>query len=89
MPVDGRDDDIDALTEYRYGSLEMLRTNDMFKIKDLKAFDDAHQFIWYIDLGKDQTATPPDTSWKAVDTISLPDPYTGKPAYHAVRYQTF
>ncbi len=80
---------INATTEYRYGSLEMLRTSDMFKIKDLSAFEKMHQFVWYIDLTKGDAAPSPVPAWQPVKTISLADPYTGKPAYHAVLYKTF
>ncbi len=79
---------VDALTRYRYGSLEMLRTNDMFKIKDLPQFTKEHTLIWYIDLAKEKLAVPPTSSWQPLKTISVADPYTGKPAYHAVLYKT-
>ncbi len=79
---------IDANTEYRYGSLEMLRTSDMFKIKDLDAFSSIHDLVWYIDTSKSDPVTPPNPKWRVEKVISINDPHSGNVAYHAVLYRT-
>lgn len=78
---------IDAKTEYRYGSLDMLEYNDIGKIKDLTAFTKEHSTVWYVGRPGDSNLTAPAEGWKKVREVRVNDSYTGKKAYQAVQYQ--
>jgi len=78
---------INANTEYRYGSLEMLRLNDIGKIKDLTAFTKEHATVWYAGRPGDRDLTAPAEGWKKLQEVRVSDSYTGKKAYQAIQYQ--
>jgi hypothetical protein len=78
---------INANTEYRYGSLEMLRLNDIGKIKDLTAFTKEHATVWYAGRPGDRDLTAPAEDWKKLQEVRVSDSYTGKKAYQAIQYQ--
>lgn len=78
---------IDANTEYKYGSLNMLKFNDQYKIKDLNAFSKEHPVIWYLARPEDNDVTPPSASWKKLSDVMVNDTVNNQPAYKAVRYQ--
>lgn len=73
--------------KYEYGSVEMLRTRDYGKIKDTQAFLRDHKTFWYVARSGETAPTPPFNNVKQLQTLTQPDPFTGKPAYTAVRYQ--
>jgi mannosyltransferase len=78
---------IDADTEYIYGSLDMLKNNDMHKIKDIAQFAADHPTIWY--LGQDDNGDV-DThyaSWEKMQTVTYTDPLTNKEDYRATEYR--
>lgn len=78
---------IDANTEYIYGSLDMLKENDMHKIKDIDAFGKQHPIIWY--LGQDEfgEVAPYENSWKSIQTVAHYDALTNKSLYRATQYR--
>jgi len=78
---------IDANTEYIYGSLDMLKQNDMHKIKDIDAFGKQNPIIWY--LGQDETGdvAPYENTWKSLQTVSHFDSLTNKALYRATQYR--
>jgi mannosyltransferase len=79
---------IDANTEYYFGSLNMLKDNDMHKIKDMDAFAKDHPVIWY--LGQDESGgdiAPYEISWKKIQTVMYEDPLTGKSNFRATQYR--
>jgi mannosyltransferase len=78
---------IDADTEYIYGSLDMLRTNDMHKIKDLDAFAKQHPTIWYLGQDDNGDVDTTHTSWDAIRTVIYTDPLTNKADYRATEYR--
>ncbi len=78
---------IDSQTQYIYGSLEMLKTNDMHKIKDLAAFTKEHPTVWYIG-NSSQDITPPVSSWKKIDTVTTTSWINGSTDYRGSEFQT-
>ncbi len=78
---------IDESTDYKYGSLDMLKYNDMHKIKDIDAFTATHPVIWYIANTQDEDVAPFDKSWKKIETIGIKDSISGNTLYKATKYQ--
>jgi mannosyltransferase len=78
---------VDKDVDYIYGSLEMLKSNDMHKIKDIDAFVAAHPVIWYIGIsGGDLIA--PDSDWKLVKNISATSPIDETTLYRGAKFTT-
>lgn len=77
---------IDANTEYRFGSLNMLRDNDQHKIKDLDAFTKAHPVVWYLGRPGSNTLTPPKDTWIQLNQVSVNDSKSNLPSYKAIQY---
>ncbi len=78
---------IDAETQYKYGSLDMLKYNDDHKIKDLKAFTKINQIVWYVGLPRGGSFSAPYSNWKQLQKVTFKDSINGKPAYEAIQYQ--
>lgn len=64
---------LDQTTEYIYGSLDMLKDHDQFKIKNLDAFTKQHEVVWYFGSVGDNEITPPSIAhgWKQIDSVSI------------------
>lgn len=77
---------VDASTSYKYGSLDMLKYSDNHKIKDLDTFTKAHPVVWYIGYFSG-SVTPPESSWKQVDTTSVTSNIDGTTVYKGTEYQ--
>ncbi|MDN5274980.1 MAG: rane protein of unknown function [Candidatus Saccharibacteria bacterium] len=77
---------IDANTEYKFGSLNMLRDNDQHKIKDLDAFAKVHPVIWYLGRPGNNSLTPPKDTWMQISQVEVNDSVSNKPSYKAVEY---
>jgi mannosyltransferase len=78
---------IDANTQYIYGSLDMLKDNDMHKIKDLDAFAKANPVIWYLGQADSGDIAPYKDSWQKIQTVAYSDSLTGKASYRATQYR--
>ena len=78
---------IDANTEYKYGSLLMLKENDLGKIKDLTDFESTHATFWYVGRPGNNEETAPSANLKGVDSFRINDTLNGNPDYEAVKYQ--
>jgi 4-amino-4-deoxy-L-arabinose transferase-like glycosyltransferase len=78
---------IDANTQYIYGSLDMLKDNDMHKIKDLDAFAKANPIIWYLGQADSGDIAPYKDSWVKLQTVTYHDSLTGKESYRATQYR--
>ncbi len=78
---------IDQDADYRYGSTNMLRDNDQFKIKDLKAFEKNHPKIWYIGNTGNQPLSSSHKNWIQVQAFSIYDPINKTDPYKAVEYR--
>jgi mannosyltransferase len=77
---------VDASTNYAFGSLDMLKYSDSHKIKDLDAFTRAHPTVWYIGYFEGNL-TPPKSSWKKINTISVTSRIDGKNVFKGAEYQ--
>jgi len=78
---------IDEATDYKFGSLDMLKYNDMHKIKDLAAFEKEHPVIWYLDNTADEDVPAYSDSWQKIKTVGAYDDLTGRTAYKATEYR--
>jgi len=83
---------LDQTTEYKYGSVDMLKYNDQFKIKDLTAFVATHPTVWYFgNPGGEGPIEPPLIAhdWRQLDTVSTHPTIDENVAhYRATEYQT-
>lgn len=79
---------IDANTQYRYGSLNMLRYNDQHKIKNLTVFSREHPIVWYLGRPGDHNLNAPSKSWVQIQQVQINDSISDKPSYKAVQYKT-
>jgi len=77
---------INEKTEYKYGSLDMLKYNDQHKILDIDSFTNENPIVWYIGHPCEDKFEAPYSNWKAMKEISINDSITGKPSYRAVQY---
>lgn len=80
---------VDADTEYIYGSLEMLKQNDDFKIKNLEEFIKQHSSVWYIGTDTAKSLHSSGSSLKVEQTDMLEDPVTKKSLYRVQRYSVY
>jgi len=78
---------IDASVEYIFGSLDMLKDNDLHKIKDIKAFAKENPVIWYIGQADSGDIPPYSDSWVKLQTVSYYDPLTDNSLYRATQYR--
>lgn len=82
---------LDQTTEYKYGSVDMLKYNDAFKIKNLDMFVKDHPTVWYFgNPSGEGPIAPPSIAheWKQLDVVGAYDSIDNKTQYRAVRYQT-
>ncbi len=81
---------LNQTTEYIYGSLDMLKDHDQFKIKDLDAFTRQHPIIWYFGSVGDGQIEPPSIAhgWRQLDSVSIYDSINNNASYKAVRFAT-
>lgn len=77
---------IDANTQYIYGSLDMLKDRDQFKITDLESFKNEHPVLWYIAFTDTADVAPFETQWNKLQTISYYDTLTSTSRYKATQY---
>ncbi len=80
---------INQTTEYKYGSVDMLKYNDQFKIKDLNTFTTVHPTVWYFGNKGTDPIMPPSTTqgWHQIDTVSVLDSINNTSPYKAAKYQ--
>lgn len=81
---------LNQTTEYIYGSLDMLKDHDQFKIKDLDAFTRQHPIIWYFGSVGDGQIEPPSIAhgWRQLDSVSIYNSINNNASYKAVRFAT-
>jgi mannosyltransferase len=77
---------VDAQTNYKFGSLDMLKYSDDHKIKNLDTFTKAHPTVWYIGYFEG-SVTPPEKSWVPLASISETSNIDGKTVYKGIEYQ--
>ena len=79
---------IDENTKYGMGSLEMLRTSDIGKIKDVKSFVQNHRYVWYMDNVENRDVKPPYSNWKKIKSVEAYDNIDKKVKYRASLFDT-
>lgn len=75
------------VTDYKYGSLDMVKYSDYHKIKDIKQFSKSNPIIWYVGWIGEGELKAPYSNWKQLQTITLNDSVSGKPAFEAIQYK--
>ena len=76
-----------APDEYLFGSLEMLKDNDDYKINDITSFTQQHSTLWYVGCPGEQEFSVPYKTWHNLQEITVNDSVSGKPLYKAIQYQ--
>ncbi|MEI7539803.1 MAG: glycosyltransferase family 39 protein [Candidatus Saccharibacteria bacterium] len=74
-------------SEYKFGSLDMLKYNDQYKIKNISAFTKQNLIIWYVGYSSAGILESPYSNWKPLQEVLVNDSVNGKPAYKAIQYQ--
>jgi len=79
---------LNSSTDYKYGSLNMLRENEQHKIRDLVAFSREHPTIWYIGRPGGNELNSPEAGWKAMKQVTINDAVNYNPSYKAIEFKT-
>jgi len=75
------------VTDYKYGSLDMLKYSDNYKIKDIATFAKRNPIIWYIGFIEQGELKAPYPGWKQIQKVIINDPINGKSGYEAIQYK--
>lgn len=78
---------INEKTEFKYGSLDMLKYNSDHKIIDIKSFTQSNPIVWYVGCPGENEFKPPYSNWKPLKMVNINDSVTGKSTYKAVQYK--
>lgn len=78
---------VNETTDYKYGSLAMLKENDMYKIKSFEDFLKTHSEFWYIGFNSDGSIEAPFKNICAIDRFEITDKVDGKTNYKATKYE--
>jgi hypothetical protein len=81
---------LDQTADYRYGSTDMLKNNDQFKIKNLDEFVKTHPTVWYFGNHGDTPIEAPSIAhnWTQINSVAAFDYINGTSPYKAVEFQT-
>lgn len=71
-----------------WGSLAMLKENDMGKIKDIEEFSSLYRYVWYLGSSSKGDLTPPVEGWQAVKTVEAYDPIDDRTLFRATLFDT-
>jgi mannosyltransferase len=74
-------------TDYRFGSLDMLKYSDAHKIEDISQFAKEHPTVWYVGWIGQGDLKAPYSNWKELRQIVINDPIDNKPQYKAIEYK--
>lgn len=77
---------VNETTQYKYGSLNMLKDDDTFKINDLDEFTAHNQKFWVISSTKNDTIKPLRPTWRTVTSVAINDYLTGKQTARATLF---
>lgn len=77
----------DQYTDYKFGSLAMLKESNTNKIKDIDNFIKDNNAFWYIDYSKDSELTAPYSGICPVERFEIVDSINSRSDYKAVKYQ--
>lgn len=73
-------------SEYKYGSLDMLKYSDAHKIKDISQFTKDHPVFWYVGWIGQGDLKAPYSNWKEIKSYKINDYVNGKPEYQAIQF---
>lgn len=74
-------------TDYKYGSLDMLKYSDDHKIKNMSEFAKQYPVWWYVGwIGEGDLKTPY-SNWQEIKHIQINDPINGKPEFKAIQFK--
>lgn len=73
-------------TDYKFGSLLMLKENSDHKVMDVDAFAAEHKTFWLIDTIKSGDLRPRRDSWRAHESIVINDDISGQPLFKAIKF---
>lgn len=76
-----------TLTE-PWGSLAMLRENDIGKIKDIDEFTSLYRYVWYLGSSSEGDLNPPVDGWQPVKSVEGYDYIDDKVLYRATLFDT-
>jgi len=76
-----------SVTDYKYGSLDMVKYSDYHKISDISAFAKKHPIVWYVGWIGGGELKAPYSNWKQLQSITINDLVNGKPEYEAIQYK--
>jgi len=79
---------INEKTSYNVGSLDMLKKDDTFKIKDINAFVSQHQYVWYLGYFDTDEVKAPYDSWQKIEEFTLTSKIDGATNYKAALFKT-
>jgi mannosyltransferase len=71
-----------------YGSLEMLKQNDIGKIKDIEAFTSLYRYVWYLGSSSSGDMQPPVEGWEKVKSVEAYDYIDERVLYRATLFDT-
>ena len=75
------------ITDYKYGSLDMVKYSDAHKIKNISEFANQNPIIWYVGWIGDGDLKAPYSNWEKIQEITINDLVSGKPEYKAIQYK--
>jgi uncharacterized membrane protein len=73
--------------DYKYGSLDMLKYNDQYKIKDINAFTKDNAIVWYIGYIGGGDFGAPYPNWEPIQETWVNDSVSNKKAYKAIQFK--
>lgn len=73
-------------TDYKFGSLLMLKENADHKVMDVDAFAAEHDSFWLIDTIKGGDLQPRRDGWRAHESIVINDDISGAALFKAIRF---
>jgi mannosyltransferase len=74
-------------TEYKYGSLDMLKYSDAHKIKNIDSFTKQHPIWWYVGWIGQGDLKAPYSNWQEIKSVVINDYISGKPEYKAIQFK--
>ena len=74
------------VSDYKYGSLDMVRYSDNHKITNISTFAKQNPIIWYVGWIGDSDLKAPYPNWKEIQSITINDLISGKPEYKAIQF---
>ena len=75
------------VSDYKYGSLDMVKYSDAHKIKNISEFAKKNPIVWYVGWVGDGDLKAPYPNWEKIQEVTINDLISGKPEYKAIQYK--